>query len=76
MSRFEGAGLRRLEQVAAEKFRERLPGRAPVQALEGAVVEQAVDPAHLLPGDVVERTPLGQDFPDDAVAVLVRPPFP
>ena len=59
-----------------EEFRERLAGRAPVQAPERAVVEHAVDPAHLLPGDVVERPPLGQDLPDDAVAVLARPPFP
>lgn len=64
------------KHVPAEEFRKRLPGRAPVEAPKRAVVEHVVDPAHLLLGDVAERPPLGQDFPDDTVAVLVRPPFP
>ena len=51
---------------------ERLAGRAPVQALERAVVEQAVDPPHLLVEDGVERTALGQDLAHDAVAALVQ----
>ena len=56
-----------------QERRERLAGRAPVQALERAVVEHAVDPPHLLVEDGVERAALGQDLAHDAVAVLVRP---
>ena len=59
-----------------QERRERLAGRAPVQALERAVVEHAVDPPHLLVEDGVERTALGQDLAHDAVAVLVRPTLP
>lgn len=62
--------------VPAEQRRERLSRRAPVEALERTVVEHVVDPTHLLLGDVAERPALGQDLPDDTVAVLVRPPFP
>ena len=59
-----------------QERRERLAGRAPVQALERTVVEYAVDPPHLLVEDGVERTALGQDLAHDAVAVLVRPALP
>ena len=61
------------KDVAVQERRERLAGRAPVQALERTVVEYAVDPPHLLVEDGVERTALGQDLAHDAVAVLVRP---
>ena len=61
------------KEVAVQERRERLAGRAPVQALERAVVEPAVDPPHLLIEDGVERTLLGQDLAHDAVAVLVHP---
>ena len=43
-----------------QERRERLAGRAPVQALERAVVEHAVDPPHLLVEDGVERAALGR----------------
>ena len=59
-----------------QKRRERLAGRAPVQALERSVVEHPVDPLHLLGENGVERAALGQDLAHDAVAVLVRPPLP
>ena len=59
-----------------QEHRERLAGRAPVQALERMVVEHAVDPPHLLVEDGVEWTVLGQDLAHDAVAVLVRPALP
>ena len=59
-----------------QKRRERLAGRAPVQALERTVVEHAVDPPHLLVQDGVERTAPGQDLAHDAVSVLVRPALP
>ena len=47
----EGRALRLLgiEEMPPEEFDERLAGSAPVQALERAVVEHAVDPAHLPP---------------------------
>ena len=56
-----------------QERRERLAGRAPVQALERTVVEHAVNPPHLPVEDCVERTALGQDLAHDAVAALVRP---
>ena len=59
-----------------QERRERLAGRAPVQALERTVVEHAVDPPHLLVEDGVERAAPGQDLAHDAVAVLVRPALP
>ena len=50
-----------------QERRERLAGRAPVQALERTVVEHAVDPPHLLVEAGVERTAPGQDLAHDAV---------
>ena len=64
------------KEVAVKERRERLAGRAPVQALERTVVEHAVDPPHLLVEDGVERTALGQDLAHAAVAVLVRVHLP
>ena len=48
------------KEVAVQERRERLAGRAPVQALERAVVEHAVDPTHLLFGTVSNDRPLGR----------------
>ena len=45
------------KEVAVQERRERLAGRAPVQALERTVVEHAVEPPHLL----VEKGIKGQN---------------
>ena len=67
--------LRHLETVL-KSGREHLARRPPPEASQRPVVEQAVDALHLLLGDVVEPAAFRQDDPNDAVAVLVRPPLP
>src|SRR5574344_653876 len=67
--------LRHLETVL-NSGREHLARRPPPEASQRPVVEQAVDALHLLLGDVVEPAAFRQDDPNDAVAVLVRPPLP